>query len=82
MTVVFTKPIATEVVEEKADLSLGRVRTEIVSRAGESHLGHVFEDGPQDAGGLRYCINGASLRFVAFEEMEDEGYGYLLGIFK
>lgn len=78
----FTRPIVTEVVEEKEDLSLGRVRTEIVSRAGESHLGHVFEDGPIEAGGLRYCINGASLRFVPYAEMEDEGYGYLLGIFK
>ncbi len=78
----FTKPISSEVIEEKEDKSVGRVRTEIISRVGDSHLGHVFTDGPTDAGGLRYCVNGASLRFVAFEEMEGEGYGYLKGIFK
>lgn len=78
----FTKPISKEVIEEKEDRSVGRVRTEIISRVGDSHLGHVFTDGPTDAGGLRYCVNGASLRFVPLEEMEAEGYGYLKGIFK
>lgn len=78
----FTKPIVQEVVEEKTDKSFGRTRTEIISRVGDSHLGHVFEDGPTDKGGLRYCINGSSLRFVPFEEMEAEGYDYLMNIFE
>lgn len=78
----FTRPISLEVVEEKKDLSFGTTRTEIISRVGDSHLGHVFEDGPKEEGGLRYCINGASLKFIPFEEMEAEGYDYLKGIFK
>lgn len=53
------------------------VRTEVRSRAGDSHLGHVFEDGPKDKGDLRFCINSASIRFVPLEDMEAEGYGYL-----
>ena len=77
----FTKPIAKEVVAEKEDLSFGRQRTEITSRVGDSHLGHVFEDGPTEAGGLRYCINGSSLKFVPYEEMEEKGYGYLKKLF-
>lgn len=77
----FTQPIDLDVVNEKQDLSFGRVRTEIVSRVGESHLGHVFEDGPEDQGGLRYCINGASLKFIPLAEMDDEGYGYLKVLF-
>ena len=52
-------------------------RTEVKSRSGESHLGHVFKDGPKDKGGLRYCINSASLRFIPYEDMDKEGYGYL-----
>ncbi|MFP8782762.1 peptide-methionine (R)-S-oxide reductase MsrB [Planococcus plakortidis] len=73
----FTKPIDPAVVTEHDDLSLFGMRTEIRSRTGDSHLGHVFEDGPEDAGGLRYCMNSAALRFVPLEEMEAQGYGYL-----
>ena len=71
----FTKPIATEVVNYKKDSSHGMNRVEVRSRAGEAHLGHVFEDGPRDKGGLRYCINGASLRFIPYDKMDEEGYG-------
>jgi len=71
----FTKPIEPAHVEELTDNSLGMSRTEVRSKHGDSHLGHVFPDGPADRGGLRYCINGASLRFIAKDEMEGEGYG-------
>jgi peptide-methionine (R)-S-oxide reductase len=74
----FTKPIDHEHVKELRDVTLGMVRTEVRSRDGDSHLGHVFNDGPRDRGGLRYCINSASLRFVAKEDMEAEGYGAYL----
>ncbi len=74
----FSKPIDPEVVSENKDTSHGMTRTEIRSRAGDSHLGHVFSDGPAELGGLRYCINSASLRFVPKDKMEEEGYGYLL----
>ena len=57
------------------------IRTEVRSRAADSHLGHVFSDGPADRGGLRYCINGASLRFIPKEKMEEEGYGKYLKLF-
>ncbi len=76
----FPKPIDPNVVREKQDLSLFRARTEVRSRAGDAHLGHVFNDGPKDQGGLRYCINSASLRFIPKEDMDREGYGYLLGL--
>jgi peptide-methionine (R)-S-oxide reductase len=69
----FTKPIAN--VTERRDTSHGMIRTEVRSAHGDSHLGHVFEDGPLDRGGLRYCINSASLRFVPKAEMEAQGYG-------
>ena len=75
----FTKPIAPANINELRDASLGMVRTEVRSAGGDSHLGHVFEDGPADRGGLRYCINSASLRFVPREAMEAEGYGAYLG---
>lgn len=71
----FTKPIEPAHVEELTDNSLGMSRTEVRSKHGDSHLGHVFPDGPADRGGLRYCINGESLRFIAKDEMEGEGYG-------
>ena len=74
----FTKPIEPAHVAELRDMSHGMVRTEVRSRHGDSHLGHVFEDGPIDRGGLRYCINSASLRFVPREEMEAQGYGAYL----
>jgi len=71
----FTKPIEPAYVSELRDVSLGMIRTEVRSTHGDSHLGHVFPDGPQDRGGLRYCINSASLRFVHRDDMEAEGYG-------
>ena len=71
----FTKPLEPANVAELRDASLGMVRTEVRSTHGDSHLGHVFDDGPRDRGGLRYCINSASLRFVAREDMAAEGYG-------
>lgn len=71
----FSQPIKAEAVNEHNDDSLGRVRTEIRSQQADSHLGHVFNDGPQDRGGMRYCINGASLKFIPYEEMDAAGYG-------
>ena len=74
----FTKPIVSENVNELRDTEHGMVRTEVRSTHGDSHLGHVFPDGPSDRGGLRYCINSASLRFIHREEMVAEGYGAYL----
>jgi peptide-methionine (R)-S-oxide reductase len=74
----FTKPIETSNINELRDMSHGMIRTEVRSTHGDSHLGHVFTDGPQEAGGLRYCINSASLRFIHRDEMEAEGYGAYL----
>ena len=71
----FTKPIEHNHIKELTDETLGMVRTEVRSTYGDSHLGHVFNDGPPDRGGLRYCINSASLRFVHRDNMEAEGYG-------
>ncbi|MDQ2924804.1 MAG: peptide-methionine (R)-S-oxide reductase MsrB [Acidobacteriota bacterium] len=71
----FTKPVAADNVIEKNDASHGMARTEVRSQHGDSHLGHVFNDGPRDAGGLRYCINSASLRFIPLDRLESEGYG-------
>jgi len=71
----FTQPIVPEVITYHEDTSFGMVRTEVRSRVGDSHLGHVFEDGPVDRGGLRFCINGAALRFIPLEDMEQQGYG-------
>ncbi len=74
----FSKPIVDTNVNELRDTTHGMVRTEVRSAHGDSHLGHVFPDGPRDMGGLRYCINSASLRFIPLAEMEVEGYGEYL----
>jgi len=74
----FTKPIDPRHVAELSDSSHGMIRTEVRSAHGDSHLGHVFPDGPVDRGGLRYCINSASLRFIHRDDMEAEGYGAYL----
>ena len=74
----FTKPIEPANVAELRDVSHGMIRTEVRSQHGDSHLGHVFDDGPRDRGGLRYCINSASLRFVHRDDMEAQGYGAYL----
>src|SRR3954451_16958301 len=71
----FTKPVESETVVEKKDTTPGMVRTEVRSTAGDSHLGHVYPDGPRQTGGLRYCINSASLRFIPVDKLETEGYG-------
>ena len=78
----FTNPIEDADLVESEDLSNGMVRTEIRSKDADSHLGHVFADGPTELGGLRYCINGASLRFIPKEDLEKEGYGKYLSIFE
>lgn len=74
----FIRPISKELIHYYQDLSHGMERIEVRSRSGNAHLGHVFTDGPRELGGLRYCINSASLRFIAKDEMEESGYGYLL----
>jgi peptide methionine sulfoxide reductase msrA/msrB len=76
----FSRPVDPDAIVKKSDASFGLTRTEVRSRAGGSHLGHVFPDGPEKEGGLRYCINSASLRFVPKEDMEKEGYGSLLSL--
>ncbi len=71
----FTRPITTDALEYTEDLTHGMKRVEVQTRDDKTHLGHVFEDGIKEKGGLRYCINGASLRFIPYEKMEEEGYG-------
>ena len=78
----FTQPISPDVATYKEDKSFNMTRTEVRSRVGNSHLGHVFTDGPKDKGGLRYCINSLSIRFIPKAEMEEKGYGYLLEVVK
>jgi len=78
----FTKPVDPENVEERSDNAHGMIRTEVRSTHADSHLGHVFDDGPKAAGGLRYCINSASLRFIPVDELESEGYGEYVKLFE
>ena len=77
----FTRPIDTENVVEKRDFSHLMIRTEVRSTHGDSHLGHVFTDGPKDDGGLRYCINSAALRFIHLDDLDAEGYGQYKTLF-
>lgn len=78
----FSKPIDRSIIKEKVDKSHGMIRTEVRSRLGDSHLGHVFCDGPEELGGLRYCINSASLKFISKEELKEKGYEEYLELFK
>ena len=78
----FTVPIDSDNVVEKKDFSHLMIRTEVRSAHGDSHLGHLFNDGPRDAGGLRYCINSASLRFIPLDDLEREGYGEYRTLFE
>ena len=78
----FTKPLEAENVEERVDTSHAMVRTEVRSSHADSHLGHVFDDGLRDKGGLRYCINSASLRFIPLDELESGGYGQYRKLFE
>lgn len=71
----FSKPISADAVKEKMDFSHGMVRTEVKSKGAGSHLGHVFPDGPKELGGLRYCINSASLKFIPYDELDAAGFG-------
>ncbi len=77
----FTKPIDDGEIVRRTDFKIGYPRTEVRAKTGDSHLGHVFEDGPTDKGGLRYCINSASLRFVPKDKLAEEGYGEYLKLF-
>ena len=77
----FTKPLNNENVKEKKDISLGMMRTEVRSNYGDSHLGHVFHDGPRSHGGLRYCINSASLKFIPINKLKELGYEDYLILF-
>lgn len=78
----FIKPLDKKSIKEREDKSLGMIRTEVKSKIGDSHLGHVFNDGPKDKGGHRYCINGAALKFIPKKDMQKEGYGEYSYLFK
>ncbi|MBI1493400.1 MULTISPECIES: peptide-methionine (R)-S-oxide reductase MsrB [Rhodobacterales] len=78
----FTKPVEDTHVQELHDTTHGMIRTEVRSTHGDTHLGHVFPDGPADQGGLRYCINSASMRFIALADLEAEGYGEYAHLFE
>jgi peptide-methionine (R)-S-oxide reductase len=78
----FTQPLVDDHVAEFRDATYGMIRTEVRSAHGDSHLGHVFPDGPRDRGGLRYCINSASLRFIPLDRLQAEGYGDFVGKIK
>ena len=78
----FTKPMEEEHIKENKDVTHGMMRTEVRSNYGDSHLGHVFSDGPRAQGGLRYCINSASLKFIPIHKLCEEGYGEYLELFK
>lgn len=78
----FTRPLEEHLITEKSDKKLFTLRTEVRSTTADAHLGHVFDDGPQQSGGLRYCINSASLRFIALDQMCDEGYAEFLSLFE
>jgi peptide methionine sulfoxide reductase msrA/msrB len=77
----FTRPVAPDSVKEVTDIGFGGIRTEVRSREADSHLGHVFTDGPRDKGGLRYCMNSAALRFIPVDDLEKAGYGSFLPLF-
>jgi peptide-methionine (R)-S-oxide reductase len=78
----FTKPLVKDNVVEKTDSSFGMERTEVISKSSDAHLGHVFDDGPADAGGMRFCMNSASLRFIPVDKLQEEGYGKYLPLFE
>jgi methionine-R-sulfoxide reductase len=78
----FTKPIEKKSLKEKADFTFGMHRVEVKSKTSDSHLGHVFDDGPKDKGGLRYCMNSAAMQFIPKEKMKEEGYEEYLYLFE